>query len=86
LIRRFIDPKARFAFAPEDQVPNGAVPYDMFHAEGFGHRGEDCTFETLRKDFRIREPKVKTIRKSFTMRIYPTKSSAARKASTSTKC
>ena len=61
LIRRFIDPKARFAFAPEDQVPNGAVPYDMFHAEGFGHRGEDCTFETLQKDFRIREAKVKTI-------------------------
>jgi hypothetical protein len=61
LIRRFIDPKARFAFAPEDQVPNGAVPYDMFHAEGFGHRGEDCTFETLQKDFRIREAKVRTI-------------------------
>jgi hypothetical protein len=61
LIRRFIDPKARFTFAPEDQIPNGAVPYDMFHAEGFGHRGEDCTFETLQKDFRIREAKVKTI-------------------------
>jgi hypothetical protein len=61
LIRRFIDPKARFAFAPDDQVPNGAVPYDMFHAEGFGHRGEDCTFETLQKDFRIREAIVKTI-------------------------
>jgi hypothetical protein len=61
LIRRFIDPKARFAFAPEDQVPNGAVPYDMFHAEGFGHRGEDCTFETLQRDFRIRDGKVKTV-------------------------
>src|SRR5215469_14295226 len=61
LIRRFIDPKARFAFAPENDVPNGAVPYDMFHAEGFGHRGEDCTFETLQKDFRIRNAKVKMI-------------------------
>jgi hypothetical protein len=61
LIRRFIDPKARFAFAPEDQVPNGAVPFDMFHAEGFGHRGDDCTFETLQKDFRIRDGKVKVI-------------------------
>jgi hypothetical protein len=61
LIRRFIDPKARFVFAPEDQVPDRAVPYDMFHAEGFGHRGEDCTFETLRKDFRIRDAKVKTM-------------------------
>jgi hypothetical protein len=61
LIRRFIDPKARFAFAPEDQVPNEAVPFDMFHAEGFGHRGDDCTFETLQKDFRIREGTVKVI-------------------------
>jgi hypothetical protein len=61
LVRRYIDPKARFAFAPEDQVPSGAVPFDMFHAEGFGHRGEDCTFETLQKDFRIRHAKVKTI-------------------------
>ena len=61
LIQRFIDPKARFAFAPEDQVPSGAVPFDMFHVEGFGHRGDDCTFETLQKDFRIRDGKVKVI-------------------------
>ncbi len=57
LIRRFVDPKARFAFAsaPED-VPS-AIPFDMFH-HGFGHRGEDCTFETLRKLFRVRDRKV----------------------------
>src|SRR5262245_809680 len=39
LIRRLIDRKARFAFAPEERVPAGAVPFDMFHGEGFGHRG-----------------------------------------------
>jgi hypothetical protein len=61
LIRNFIDPKARFTFAPEDQVPKGAVPFDMFHDEGFGHRGEDCTFETLLKDFRISDSRVKVI-------------------------
>jgi hypothetical protein len=61
LIRRFIDPKAQFAFAPEDKVPNGAVPFDMFYGGGFGHRGDDCTFETLQKDFRIRHAKVKMI-------------------------
>jgi hypothetical protein len=54
LIRRFIDKKARFAFAPEERVPREAVPFDMFHG-GFGHRGEDCTFETLQKTFRIRD-------------------------------
>jgi hypothetical protein len=61
LIRRFIDPKGRFVFAPEDRLPAGAVPYDMFHEGGFGHRGGDCTFETLEKDFRIRDPRVAVI-------------------------
>lgn len=61
LIRRFIDPKARFAFAREDRVPAGAVPFDMFHEEGFGHRGDDCTFETLEKQFRVRDARVAVI-------------------------
>jgi hypothetical protein len=61
LIRKFIDPKARFAFAPEDKVPPRAVPFDMFHERGFGHRGADCTFETLEKEFRIRDPRVTVI-------------------------
>ena len=61
LIRRFIDSKARFAFAPEEQVPKDSVPFDMFHESGFGHRGDDCTFETLQKEFRIRDRKVKVI-------------------------
>jgi len=61
LIRRFIDPKGRFAFAPEHRVPAGAVPYDMFQESGFGHRGGDCTFETLEKDFHIRDPRVAVI-------------------------
>lgn len=57
LIRRFIDPKARFVFAPDGHAPRGAVAFDMFHG-GFGHRGEDCTFETLQKQFRIRNRRV----------------------------
>jgi hypothetical protein len=61
LIRRFIDPKARFTFAPEDRLPDEAVPFDMFGNAGFGHRGDDCTFETLQKDFRVRDGKVKAI-------------------------
>ncbi len=54
LIRRFVDKKARFTFAPEELVPAEAVRFDMFHG-GFNHRGEDCTFETLEKCFRIRD-------------------------------
>ncbi len=61
LIRRFIDSKARFTFAPEEKVPQPSVPFDMFHERGFGHRGEDCTFETLQKEFRIRDRRVKVI-------------------------
>src|SRR5216684_49441 len=60
LIRRFIDPKARFAFAPEERVPPAAVPFDMFQG-GFGHRGDNCTFETLEKEFRVHNRRVKII-------------------------
>jgi len=61
LIRKFIDASARFAFADDPRRFPDAVPFDMFHAGGFGHRGDDCTFETLRKEFVIRDPKVAVI-------------------------
>jgi hypothetical protein len=57
LIRKFIDPKAKFAFRSEDKKPPKAVPFDMYEG-GFGHRGEDCTFETLVKVFHIGDKKV----------------------------
>ena len=57
VIRKFIDPKACFVFANEDQKPTDAVPFDMYEG-GFGHRGEDCTFETLTKAFRIPDKRV----------------------------
>jgi hypothetical protein len=57
LIRKFIDPKARFVFTSEDQKPSEAVPFDMYEG-GFGHRGEDCTFEALTKAFRITDKRV----------------------------
>lgn len=61
LIEKFIDPTAKFTFADDPKNISGGVPFDMFHAEGFGHRGDDCTFETLRKEFAIRDPRVATI-------------------------
>jgi hypothetical protein len=60
LIRKLIDKKARFTFAQEAEVSPHAVPFDMFQG-GFGHRGEDCTFETLRKEFHIRDARVTAI-------------------------
>jgi hypothetical protein len=61
LIRNFIDPKARFVFGNEPSVHPDAIPFDMFVSEGFGHRGGDCTFETLCKEFGIRDTGVKHI-------------------------
>jgi hypothetical protein len=61
LIRRFIDPKAKFAFGSDPASHAGAVPFDMFCVEGFGHRGQDCTFETLCKEFAIRDSRVKRV-------------------------
>jgi len=61
LIRRFIDPKARFVFGTEPKAIPDAIPFDMFCEKGFGHKGEDCTFETLYKQFAIRDGRVKRI-------------------------
>ena len=58
LIRRFIDPEARFGFAQDrEKTPNEALPFDMFGVE-FGHRGTNCTFETLCQVFAIADPAV----------------------------
>lgn len=59
LIRKLIDPKARFAFANKVPARSDAVSFDMLDAQ-FTHVGDDCTFETLSKRFGIRD---KTIRK-----------------------
>ena len=53
-IRKFIDPKARFVFAANPAAHPSAVPYDMLDVE-FTHHGEDCTYETLLRRFRIRD-------------------------------
>jgi hypothetical protein len=57
LVKRFIDPKARFELVSgQGYVPkDGEVTFDMFEAE-FTHVGDRCTFETLIHDFGIREP------------------------------
>ncbi len=61
LIRNFIDKDAKFVFDEDPTRHPDAVPFDMFHAKGFGHKGNDCTFETLCKEFSIRDRRVRTI-------------------------
>jgi hypothetical protein len=64
LIRRFINPKARFVFAADAEAARKAhpraVPFDMFGVE-FGHRGGECTFETLVRRFRLRAAGLDTL-------------------------
>jgi len=62
LIKRFIDPAARFKFvAPEGYSPRkGELRFDMFEAE-YTHEGDRCTFETLLRRFRLRDPALHAI-------------------------
>ncbi|MBU6392151.1 MAG: chromate resistance protein [Planctomycetes bacterium] len=55
LIKRFIDPKARFIFLSKskNKAPTDAIPFDMYGA-AFTHHGNDCTFETLIKAFNLK--------------------------------
>ena len=51
LIKRFIDPKARFAFG---EAREGAVSFDMFEGD-YTHEGDRCTFETLLQRFGLEQ-------------------------------
>jgi hypothetical protein len=51
LIKRFIDPKARFVFG---EPREGAVSFDMFEGD-YTHEGDRCTFETLLQRFGLEQ-------------------------------
>ena len=61
LVRRFVDPRARFLFVAPAEVRAvaerfGAEPFDVEGAR-FGHRGADgerCTFDAMLEDFGLR--------------------------------
>jgi hypothetical protein len=54
LIRRFIDPGARFKFVPAKgyRPAQGELRFDMFEAD-FTHQGDLCTFEVLLRAFQL---------------------------------
>ena len=54
LIRKFVDPRARFEFVASEASIRHGIPFDTFRAE-LGHHGEDCTFETMLKNFGLAE-------------------------------
>ena len=57
LIRRFIDPSARFKFVPAKgyQPEPGEIRFDMYEAE-FTHEGDHCTFEVLLERVGLSDP------------------------------
>lgn len=60
LIKRFLDPQVRFAFADAADAPKKGIPFDILGAE-FGHQGEDCTFETLLKRFGMADRRLRAL-------------------------
>jgi len=62
LIRKFIDPQARFKFVPAKgyEPRRGEVRFDMFEAE-FTHDGDLCTFEVLVERFGLKDPGLRPI-------------------------
>ena len=62
LIRRFVDPEARFKFVPANgyQPAPGELRFDMFEAE-FTHQGDRCTFEVLLEQAGLDDPALRAI-------------------------
>lgn len=62
LIRRFIDPQAKFKFVPSREYRHqaGELRFDMFDGE-FTHRGELCSFEVLTARFEITDAALRAI-------------------------
>jgi hypothetical protein len=62
LIRRFIDPDARFKFVSGKgyRPVEGELRFDMFQAE-FTHEGDKCTFEVLLDRVATKDPALRAI-------------------------
>ncbi|MDE2230056.1 MAG: chromate resistance protein [Alphaproteobacteria bacterium] len=60
LIRRFIDPDARFLYVPAAQVQvvagqTGAIPFDVPEVK-FGHAGVQCSFDAFIRHYQLHDP------------------------------
>ena len=62
MIRRFIDPEAKFKFVPARgyRPEPGELRFDMYEAE-YTHEGERCTFQTLLARFGLQDPALEAI-------------------------
>ena len=61
IIRRFVDPDARFHFVrPGEAAPPEGIPFDMPGVE-FGHHDDHCSAETLARRFRPADTALQSI-------------------------
>ena len=65
LIKRFIDPEAKFIFVPPEKIQEvvkkqGAIPYDCEGVE-LGHKGDKCTFDAIIEKYNVSDPFVKEL-------------------------
>lgn len=62
LIKRFVDPDARFLFVAEEELLEsakcGPIPFDAprLSEVKLNHRGDHCTFEAIMDDFNLTSP------------------------------
>ena len=62
LIKRFVDSKAEFIFAPVEKIldvakKEKAIPFDAPGVE-LGHHGEKCSFDAVVEKYKIKDPAV----------------------------
>jgi hypothetical protein len=62
LIRKFVDPEAKFLFVAEEELleaaHRGAIPFDAPRITEIklNHRGQRCTFEAIMEDYQVSAP------------------------------
>jgi len=60
LIKRFVDPEAKFLFVPPEKVQETAarekaIPFDAQGVE-LGHKGDKCSFDAIVEKYRLTDP------------------------------
>src|SRR5216683_1890457 len=60
LIKKFVDPEAKFLFVPVNEVASraaelNATPFDIEGCE-LGHHGEDVSFNSFLKKYKLNDP------------------------------
>jgi hypothetical protein len=62
LIRRFVDPSAKFAFAPDKEAAAAlkGTPFDMRGVE-LGHHEGRCSFESILLKYRLDDPALRRL-------------------------